>query len=111
MVFDEVDAGVSGIAAQRVGEKLAALSAVKQVICITHLPQIASMADHHFLIEKHQTGDRTRTSVEELDPDGRASEITRLHGGDHITELTLASAREQLASASAFKTKCLKGEA
>ena len=111
MVFDEVDAGVSGIAAQRVGEKLAALSAVKQVICITHLPQIASMADHHFLIEKHQTGDRTRTSVEELDPDGRASEIARLHGGDHITELTLASAREQLASASAFKTKRLKGEA
>ena len=103
MVFDEVDTGVSGIAAQRVGEKLAALSRVKQVICITHLPQIAAMADHHFLIEKHQEQDRTRTSVQELQPDGCAKEIARLHGGDHITELTLASAREQLASADAFK--------
>lgn len=103
MVFDEVDTGVSGIAAQRVGEKLAVLSRVKQVICITHLPQIAAMADHHFLIEKHQEQDRTRTSVQELQPDGCAKEIARLHGGDHITELTLASAREQLASAEAFK--------
>lgn len=103
MVFDEVDTGVSGIAAQRVGEKLAVLSRVKQVICITHLPQIAAMADHHFLIEKHQEQDRTRTSVQELQPDGCAKEIARLHGGDHITELTLASAREQLASADAFK--------
>ena len=103
MVFDEVDTGVSGIAAQRVGEKLATLSHSKQVICITHLPQIASMADHHFLIEKHQDHDRTRTSVEELSPEGRAREIARLHGGDHITELTLASAKEQLASAAAFK--------
>ena len=103
MVFDEVDTGVSGIAAQRVGEKLATLSQTKQVICITHLPQIASMADHHFLIEKHQESDRTRTSVEELSPDGSAREIARLHGGDHITELTLASAKEQLASAAAYK--------
>ena len=103
MVFDEVDTGVSGIAAQRVGEKLATLSQTKQVICITHLPQIASMADHHFLIEKHQESDRTRTSVEELSPDGSAREIARLHGGDHITELTLASAKEQLASAAADK--------
>ena len=103
MVFDEVDTGVSGIAAQRVGEKLATLSRTKQVICITHLPQIAAMADHHFLIEKHQDSDRTRTSVEELDPEGAAREIARLHGGDHVTEITLASAREQLASAAAFK--------
>ena len=104
MVFDEVDTGVSGIAAQRVGEKLATLSRTKQVICITHLPQIASMADHHFLIKKHQEGERTRTSVEELSHDGSAGEIARLHGGDHITDLTLASAKEQLASAAAFKT-------
>ena len=103
MVFDEVDTGVSGIAAQRVGEKLATLSRTKQVICITHLPQIASMADHHFLIKKHQEGERTRTSVEELSHDGSAGEIARLHGGDHITDLTLASAKEQLASAAAFK--------
>lgn len=103
MVFDEVDTGVSGIAAQRVGEKLATLSRNKQVICITHLPQIASMADHHFLIEKHQTESRTFTSVDELSEDGRAREIARLHGGDHITDLTLASANEQLASAASFK--------
>ena len=103
MVFDEVDTGVSGIAAQRVGEKLAELSSMKQVICITHLPQIAAMADHHYLIEKHQFEDRTSTSVEELADEGRASEIARLHGGDHVTQLTLASAKEQLASADAFK--------
>lgn len=110
MVFDEVDTGVSGIAAQRVGEKLAELSSLKQVICITHLPQIAAMADHHFLIEKHQTDDRTRTSVEELAPDGRAREIARLHGGDHITKLTLASAQEQLQSANAFKAAISRKE-
>ncbi len=110
MVFDEVDTGVSGIAAQRVGEKLASLSRTKQVICITHLPQIASMADHHFLIEKHQEQDRTRTSVQELSPDGCVREIARLHGGDHITELTLASAKEQLTSAAAFKTAAAQKE-
>ena len=103
MVFDEVDTGVSGIAAQRVGEKLAALSAMKQVICITHLPQIAAMADHHYLIEKSVSGGKTRTTVSLLDADGAGREIARLHGGDHVTDLTLASAREQLASAAEFK--------
>ena len=105
MVFDEVDTGVSGVAAQRVGEKLAALSAEKQVICITHLPQIAAMADHHYLIEKHVSGGKTRTTVQLLDADGAGREIARLHGGDHITELTLASAREQLAAAESYKSK------
>lgn len=103
MVFDEVDTGVSGVAAQRVGEKLAALSVSKQVICITHLPQIAAMADHHYLIEKNVTGGKTRTTVQLLDDEGAGREIARLHGGDHITDLTLASAREQLASAAAYK--------
>lgn len=103
MVFDEVDTGVSGIAAQRVGEKLAVLSASKQVICITHLPQIAAMADRHYLIEKSVSGGKTRTTVQLLDMEGAGREIARLHGGDHITDLTLASAREQLASAAAFK--------
>lgn len=110
MVFDEVDTGVSGIAAQRVGEKLAELSREKQVICITHLPQIAAMADHHYLIEKQQSDNRTFTSVLELLPDGRAGEIARLHGGDHVTDLTLASAREQLASAEQFKKKINRRE-
>ena len=108
MVFDEVDAGVSGIAAQRVGEKLANLSAEKQVICITHLPQIAAMADHHYLIEKSVSGGKTRTSVTVLDPEGSSREIARLHGGDHVTELTLASAREQLASAAEYKASVRK---
>ena len=108
MVFDEVDAGVSGIAAQRVGEKLANLSAEKQVICITHLPQIAAMADHHYLIEKSVSGGKTRTSVTILDPEGSSREIARLHGGDHVTELTLASAREQLASAAEYKASVRK---
>ena len=103
MVFDEVDTGVSGVAAQRVGEKLAALSASKQVICITHLPQIATMADRHYLIEKTVTGGKTRTTVQLLDAEGAEREIARLHGGDHITDLTIASAREQLASAAAYK--------
>ena len=103
MVFDEVDAGVSGIAAQRVGEKLAKLSGKKQVICITHLPQIAAMADHHYLIEKNVYNDKTRTTVLSLDRAGCRKEIARLHGGENITELTLASAEEQLVSAEAYK--------
>ena len=85
------------------GEKLANLSAGKQVICITHLPQIAAMADHHYLIEKTVSGGKTRTTVQPLDREGAGREIARLHGGDHITELTLASAQEQLASAAAYK--------
>lgn len=105
MVFDEVDTGVSGVAAQRVGEKLAKLSASKQVVCITHLPQIAAMADHHYLIEKTVSGGRTRTTVQLLDRAGSCREIARLHGGDHITELTLASAEEQLVSAVQYKSR------
>ena len=110
MVFDEVDAGVSGVAAQRVGEKLSKLSVTKQVICITHLPQIAAMADQHYLIEKCEHDGRTRTTVQPLDHDGRQREIARLYGGDHITPLTLASAAEQLASAAAYKQSLKKGE-
>ncbi len=103
LVFDEIDAGVSGIAAQRVGEKLAELSRHKQVICVTHLPQIAAMADTHFLIEKAERNGRTYTSVTELSEDGRAKELARLHGGDNITENTLISAKEQLEAANSFK--------
>lgn len=108
MVFDEVDTGVSGVAAQRVGEKLAVLSAQKQVICITHLPQIAAMADHHYLIEKHISGGKTKTTVQLLDAEGAGREIARLHGGENVTELTLASAKEQLSAAEAFKNTIRK---
>ena len=103
LVFDEIDTGVSGIAAQRVGEKLAELSKHKQVLCVTHLPQIAAMADTHFLIEKAERDGRTYTSVTELSEEGRARELARLHGGDNITENTLISAKEQLEGAKAFK--------
>ena len=105
LVFDEIDTGVSGVAAQRVGEKLAELSKKKQVLCVTHLPQIAAMADTHFLIEKAERDGRTYTSVKKLDREGRARELARLHGGDHITDNTLLSAREQLDAAEDFKKK------
>lgn len=103
MVFDEIDTGVSGIAAQRVGEKLAELSRGKQVLCVTHLPQIAAMADNHFVIKKSESGGRTYTSITPLDEDGRKMELARLHGGDNITAITIASAGEQLAAAEKFK--------
>jgi len=103
MVFDEIDTGVSGIAAQRVGEKLYSVSRGKQVMCVTHLPQIAAMADSHYLIAKEEKAGRTYTDVTRLSLDGRCRELARLHGGDHITETTLASAREQLDAADKIK--------
>ncbi|MEA4895984.1 MAG: DNA repair protein RecN [Oscillospiraceae bacterium] len=103
LVFDEIDTGVSGVAASRVGEKLAELSRRRQVLCVTHLPQIAAMADTHYLIEKEERGGRTYTSVTELDHEGRKHELARLHGGDNITENTLISAEEQLEAAEKFK--------
>ena len=103
MVFDEIDTGVSGVAAQRVGEKIAALSAARQVMCVTHLPQIAVMADAHFEVRKEQTGGRTYTYVNQLDVEGRKREIARLTGGENVTETTLMSAEEQLAAAASFK--------
>lgn len=103
LVFDEIDTGVSGVAAQRVGEKLAELSRRKQVLCVTHLPQIAAMADTHYVIEKSEHDGRTYTSVTILDREGRARELARLHGGDNVTENTLISAGEQLDSAEKYK--------
>jgi DNA repair protein RecN (Recombination protein N) len=105
MIFDEIDTGVSGIAAQRVGEKLYTVSLGKQVMCVTHLPQIAAMADAHFVISKQERDGRTFTEVKALDKEGRKRELARLHGGDHVTATTLASAEEQLDSAEAFKEK------
>ncbi len=105
MIFDEIDTGVSGIAAQRVAEKLFAVSKGRQVMCVTHLPQIAAMADSHYLIAKHEEGGRTYTEVNGLTREGRRRELARLHGGDFITETTLASAEEQLAAAEAFKKR------
>ena len=103
MIFDEIDTGVSCIAAQRVGEKLYSVSRGKQVMCVTHLPQIAAMADSHFVISKEERQGRTFTQVRALDTEGRKRELARLHGGDNITPTTLASAQEQLAAAEEFK--------
>jgi len=109
MIFDEIDTGVSGIAAQRVGEKLYTVSRGKQVLCVTHLPQIAAMADGHYRIAKEEREGRTYTQVTELDREGRAAELARLHGGDNITLITLASAEEQMAAAERFKQALDKG--
>ena len=95
-VFDEVDAGVSGRAAQRVAEKLQAMAKTRQVLCITHLPQIAAVADGHLLIAKTEREGRTFTKVTPLDREGRKREIARIIGGAVITETTLASAEEML---------------
>ncbi|MCL2568119.1 MAG: DNA repair protein RecN [Oscillospiraceae bacterium] len=103
MVFDEVDTGVSGIAAQRVGEKMSGLAGQKQVICVTHLPQIAALADGHYLISKSVSGERTYTQVGPLDHEGRKLELARLTGGENITEVSLLAANEQLEAAEQFK--------
>ena len=108
MIFDEIDTGVSGIAAQRVGEKLFSVSLGKQVMCVTHLPQIAAMADNHYLIRKEERGGRTYTDVLPLDLEGRKQELARMHGGDNITETTLASAEEQLRACEKFKQERIK---
>lgn len=96
MIFDEVDTGVSGRAAQKVAEKLHSVARGKQVLCVTHLPQIAAMADTHFLISKAEQQGRTYTSVTPLDLEGRKGEIARLIGGAKITENTMKSAEEML---------------
>ncbi|MCD7845459.1 MAG: DNA repair protein RecN [Oscillospiraceae bacterium] len=102
-VFDEIDTGVSGVAASRVGEKLARMGRRRQVLCISHLPQIAAMADAQYCIEKREAKGRTYTTVEELDGQGRARELARLIGGDNITESTLSAAAEQLRAAAETK--------
>ncbi len=103
MVFDEVDTGVSGRAAQRVAEKLAKLSKKRQVLCVTHLPQLAAMADTHFSVEKGEENGRTFTCVAELDRAQRRTELARLTGGGEATETQLRGAEELLAAAEQFK--------
>ncbi len=96
LIFDEVDTGVSGRAAQRVAEKLRSVSKSKQVLCVTHLPQLAALADTHFLIAKGERDGRTFTTVTPLDFEGRKAELARIIGGTSITETTLRSAAEML---------------
>lgn len=96
LIFDEVDTGVSGRAAQKVAEKLRSVARNKQVLCVTHLPQIAAMGDTHLLIAKGERDGRTYTTVTPLDMEGRKRELARIIGGANITETTLKSAEEML---------------
>ena len=103
LIFDEVDAGVSGRAAQKVAEKLAQLSVKKQILCVTHLPQMSAMADSHFKIEKEEVAGRTVTNVEILDDSGRILELARLLGGKDITDKTKDNAKELIETAKNIK--------
>ena len=103
LVFDEVDTGVSGRAAQKVAEKLTQVARHKQVLCVTHLPQLAAMADTHFSVEKGESGGRTFTRVIQLDREARKAELARITGGSQVTPALLESAGELLDQADAYR--------
>lgn len=98
-VFDEIDTGVSGKAAQKIGQKLQEVSCNRQVICVTHLAQVAVYADHHLLIEKSEEDGRTYTRIKPLDQQGRVEEIARMISGENLTETAIQNAREMLSLA------------
>jgi DNA repair protein RecN (Recombination protein N) len=103
LIFDEIDSGVSGKAAQKIGLKLREVSGTRQVICVTHLAQIAAQADRHVLIEKNVIGGKTYTSLKQLDYTGRAHELARIMAGAKITKLTIDNAEELLDGAGVKK--------
>jgi DNA repair protein RecN (Recombination protein N) len=94
LVFDEVDAGVGGRAAEGVGRRLKRLAAANQVLCVTHLPQIASFADHHYSVEKRENGGRTAAVIRELDADARTREVGRMLSGQKLTPEALKNAEQ-----------------
>jgi DNA repair protein RecN (Recombination protein N) len=96
LVFDEIDTGIGGRAAEAVGKKLKELSRVHQIICVTHLPQIATFADHHYLISKTEVGGRTRTSVSEIKGEERTEEIARMLSGAKLTDTSLKHAEQMI---------------
>jgi DNA repair ATPase RecN len=96
LIFDEVDAGIGGRVADVVGRKLRALGSAFQVLCITHLPQIAGYADTHYVIDKQVAAGRTRTAIKRLDEAARVEELSRMLGGEVVTDSVRASAREML---------------
>ena len=108
LIFDEIDTGVSGATAQKIGEKLWKMSRYAQVMCITHLPQIAAMADHHYFIQKHSGGGRTRTEVALLNDEQRISEVARALGGTSVSDAAKSNAEELIRLAEKFK--CHGGE-
>ncbi len=105
LIFDEIDVGISGITAQRVGEKMSIIAGNHQVICITHLPQIAALADSHFVIEKVVHNGKTNTVIRKLSETDSVNELARLIGGASITDATLASANEMREMAQKIKSK------
>lgn len=105
LIFDEIDTGISGKAAQKVGEKLSYISGTHQVLCVTHLSQLACMADNHLYIEKNSDGENTYTSVLKLDHKGRIQEIARIIGGSDLTPLALKHSEELLCAANQFKKR------
>ena len=104
MVFDEIDTGISGRMAQVTAEKMAGIAMGHQVLCVTHLPQIAAMADKHFFISKSERDGKTVTELEDLDSDRRCAEIARLAGGE-LTKIALAHAQEMLKAAQEYKMR------
>lgn len=105
LIFDEIDTGVSGRAAQKIAEKMGKLSLKRQVLCITHLAQIAAMADFHYLIEKSSDETSTKTTVRLIEGNERKAEIARIMGGVEVTELTENAAQEMLDMAKSYKNK------
>ena len=103
LIFDEIDTGISGRTAWKVAEQLALVADAHQVICITHLPQIAAMADHHFMIEKSNTEDNTITDIKKLEEEDSQAELARLLGSDALTEAALINAGEMRKQACAYK--------
>ena len=103
LIFDEIDTGISGRTAQMVSEKMAMISRNRQLLCITHLPQIAAMADAHFLIEKSTDGVKTVTKLECLSEDRSVEELARMLGGATITDAVLQNAREMKTLAASKK--------
>jgi len=104
MIFDEIDSGISGVTASIVGEKLLNMAGSHQIVCITHLPQIAACADHHFILEKSTEGEETFTTLREIQGEERVDEIARLVGGRTLTETTRENARELIEQAKAAIT-------
>jgi DNA repair protein RecN (Recombination protein N) len=96
MVFDEIDAGIGGRVAEAVGLKLKELSKNQQVLCVTHQPQVASLATHHFVVSKETVGNKTKVSIKELDENARIEEIARMLAGEKITESARIHAKEML---------------
>ena len=110
-IFDEIDSGISGVIASVVAEKFAKIALDKQIIAITHLPQIACMADNSLLIEKHEENGKTVTTVRNLSGSERVKEITRLVGGTGASAAAVAHANEMISAAETFKEKIKKKQA